>query len=100
MPPPRVAVGAEWHQGDRYLFGEVEHVTKQTRLTEFDTPTNAYTLLNLGAGFNANLVGRDMAFDLQVHNAANTSYRDFLSRYKRFALNPGRNIVLRIQTGL
>lgn len=100
MPPARVAVSAKFHRGERYFSAEVEHVIKQTRLTEFDTPTNAYTLLNLGAGFTAHLVGRYLALDLQVLNAANTSYRDFLSRYKRFAQNPGRNIVLRVHTEL
>jgi len=35
-----------------------------------------------------------------VKNVLNTSYRDFLSRYKTFALNPGRNIVLRVGTEL
>ena len=36
----------------------------------------------------------------QVRNALDTRYRDFLSRYKAFALNPGRNIVVRLSTDL
>ena len=34
-----------------------------------------------------------------VKNATNVSYRSFLSRYKEFALNPGRNVVMRISLG-
>jgi hypothetical protein len=34
-----------------------------------------------------------------VRNATNVSYRSFLSRYKEFALDPGRNVVLRISLG-
>ena len=36
--------------------------------------------------------------DLTVRNAGNVQYRDFLSRYQAFALNPGRNIVIRLST--
>ena len=36
--------------------------------------------------------------DLAARNVANRRYRDFLSRYKEFALNPGRNITLRVAT--
>jgi hypothetical protein len=38
--------------------------------------------------------------DLQVRNALDTAYRSFLNRYKEFALDPGRSIVLRIATGI
>jgi len=31
-----------------------------------------------------------------VRNVGNTAYRSFLSRYKEFALDPGRNLVLRL----
>lgn len=98
MPPPRLAGGAELHQGERYLSVELEHSWKQTHLTQFDFPTDAYTLLNLGAGFTTELTGRTIDVDIQVHNATNTSYRDFLSRYKAFALNPGRNVTVRLHT--
>ena len=39
-----------------------------------------------------------MRVDLTVRNAADASYRDFLSRYKEFALNPGRNVIVRVST--
>jgi outer membrane receptor protein involved in Fe transport len=38
--------------------------------------------------------------DLTVRNATNEAYRDFLSRYKRFALDPGRDVVIRLRMGL
>ncbi len=98
MPPGRLASGVDLHQGERYLSVEVEHTWKQTRLAEFDVPTYAYNLLNLGAGFDVELSGRNVGIDIQVHNATNEAYRDFLSRYKAFALNPGRNVTLRLHT--
>src|SRR5207237_1628909 len=106
VPPARAALGAELHraggsrQADRAYAGvEVEAATRQTRLNPLDIPTGGYTLLNLSAGFVQPLLGRACHVDLAVHNATNVSYRSFLSRYKEFALNPGRNVVLRISLG-
>lgn len=106
VPPARAALGAELHHdragrwADRaYAGAEVEVVTRQTRLNPLDIPTGGYTLLNLSAGFVRPLFGRACHVDLAVRNATNVSYRSFLSRYKEFALDPGRNVVLRISLG-
>ena len=105
VPPARAALGAELHRtalgwADRaYAGAEVEVSTRQTRLNPLDIPTGGYTLLNLSAGFVRSLFGRVCHVDLAVKNASNVSYRSFLSRYKEFALNPGRNVVLRISLG-
>jgi len=50
--------------------------------------TDAYTLLDLRAGFRA---GR-LSFNLKVANLTDEPYRDFLDTYKGYALGPGRNI--------
>ncbi len=39
-----------------------------------------------------------MRLDLRVRNATDVAYKDFLSRYKQFALDPGRNIIIRLGT--
>ena len=105
VPPARAALGAELHGtglswADRaYAGAEVEAATRQTRLDPLDIPTGGYTLLNLSAGFVRPLLGRICHVDLAVRNATNVSYRSFLSRYKEFALDPGRNVVLRLSLG-
>ena len=105
VPPARAALGAELHRialgwADRaYVGAEVEVSTRQTRLNPLDIPTGGYTLLNLSAGFVRPLFGRLCHVGVAVKNATNVSYRSFLSRYKEFALNPGRNVVLRISLG-
>ncbi len=105
VPPARAALGAELHRSAlgwaerAYAGAEVEVATRQTRLNPLDIPTGGYTLLNLSAGFVRPLFGRVCHVDLAVKNATNVSYRSFLSRYKEFALNPGRNVVLRISLG-
>jgi outer membrane receptor protein involved in Fe transport len=115
MPPVRAAVGAELHghdgrHGAPYLSADVEYVAKQSRLSaaeadaqveegHFPLQTDAYTLLDLGAGMSAMLAGRSTHIDLHVRNATNARYRDFLNRYKEFAYSPGVNVMLRLSTG-
>ena len=105
IPPQRAAFGARLHRDHAIglqqfsLRGEVERVSKQTRLDFNDIPTDGYTLLNFSADAEHTFGGRDVRFDLRVQNAGNVAYRDFLSRYKQFALDPGRNVSLRISTG-
>ncbi len=103
MPPQRGAVSAEYHfasdwAGNAFISGEVERTMKQDRPNSEDFVTDGYTLINFDIGFEQHFFGRAMRIDLGVRNAANTAYRNFLSRYKEFALDPGRNVILRIST--
>ena len=105
-PAPRADVEAEWHTtglrwAERvYLSAGLEAVTRQTRLGPFDEQTPAYQLLKLGAGLEQTVGGRLIYLDVRVRNATNTRYTDFLSRYKVFAFGEGRNVVVRLSTGL
>ncbi len=104
VPPARATLGAELHGATRWserarIAVEGEFVTRQTRLDSLDIPTAGYALLTLEAGFERPLWGRTIQVDVAVHNVANTSYRSFLSRYKEFALDPGRNVVVRLSLG-
>jgi outer membrane receptor protein involved in Fe transport len=105
VPPLRGVVGAEYRWGDHgwmangILGGDVEMLAEQTRLSQFDTPTASYALLNLEGGIGRHWFGREVAVDLQVRNVLDASYRDYLSRYKVFALDPGRNVLVRLSTG-
>ena len=104
VPAPRATVSVELHSaagawsGRPHVGVEAEFVGRQTRLNPLDIPTAGYTLLNVDAGAEARLLGRAVRVDLAVRNAADASYRDFLSRYKEFALNPGRNVIVRVST--
>jgi len=105
VPPARAALGAELHRAalgwvDRaYAGAEVEVATRQTRLNPLDVATAAYTVLNLSGGFVRPMLGRVGRVDLTIRNTTNVSYRSFLSRYKEFALDPSRNVVVRISLG-
>jgi outer membrane receptor protein involved in Fe transport len=103
MPPMRAVVGAEWHTvpaaAHRWYAGvEVQGVAKQTRLGAFDVPTNGYLLLGLTGGTSVRAIGRALRIDVALRNALDTQYRDFLNRYKEFALDPGRALEVRVGT--
>ncbi len=112
-PPLRTALGVELHgrfggAGRAYAGVETEVVARQTRLGSdsipgqgsviVDIPTAGYALLHLDAGLERRVGGRPARLDVRVRNATNVRYRDFLNRYKEFALDAGRNVVLRIST--
>ena len=106
MPPVRGDIEAQLHttalQSGRggYVALGTELVGRQTRLNPFDDPTAGYQLLNVSAGMSRLLGGRIVYLDLRVRNALDTKYNDFLSRYKTFAYEPGRNVIIRLSTGL
>ncbi len=102
MPPPRGGLEIEYQSTEirwatrLHLNVEGETFWTQHRLSSFDLATDGYRLLHFGAGIEKRIASRPMRLDVRVRNAGNVSYRDFLSRYKEFALSPGRNIVVRL----
>ncbi|HSU17655.1 TonB-dependent receptor [Longimicrobium sp.] len=106
IPPARGRAEAEYRPGSLfglgsgYLSAGVEMVAKQTHAAEDELAPAGYALLDVGGGFERRFGPRSFRVDLQVRNALDTAYRSFLNRYKEFALDPGRSIVLRIATGI
>src|SRR5205085_11549377 len=98
VPPLRATVGARWHIARWYAGASAEALGRQDRLGPGDTATASYSLIGLEGGHTMRLGGRLLTIDARIRNLANQSYRDFLSRYKRFALNPGRSIEVRLAT--
>lgn len=106
MPPPRAIVGADLHSSHltwarRASIGvSVDMDQKQTRLNPNDFPkTSAYTLLNLDFSLERLVRSVPVRYTLDIRNATNTSYTDFMSRYKEFAVGPGVNVILKASAG-
>ena len=103
VPAPRARLEAElrrprlaaWAR-DAYLSAEVVAVAKQTRAAPNELAPAGHGVLNLGGGFTTRALGRDLRVDLRLQNATDAAYRDFLSRYKEFAQDPGRSFTLRL----
>jgi iron complex outermembrane recepter protein len=101
-PPQRFAIGIRLHEPaalgicNPYLSMNSKIVTDQDRLSDFETPTGGYTLF--GAGFGGEIMSSAlrMNIDCSINNILNKAYVDHLSRYKNYALNPGRDFVIKL----
>jgi iron complex outermembrane recepter protein len=68
--------------------------------TVYALPTAGYGLANIEAATNGiRLFGRSMDLSLSGSNVLNRRYRDYLSRYRLFVNDPGRDLVLRVRLG-
>jgi iron complex outermembrane receptor protein len=104
VPPLRVTYGAGI-EADRlglllspHLSVQAETNARQERLDPDDVAPPGYTLAHAGAGFNVAVGAQVISVNVQARNLFNTRYASFLSRYKAYALDGGRNIILRVGT--
>lgn len=109
MPADRLALRTTWrlprwgalHDGAVEVEGRL--VARQTRVPEgvdYAPPPPGYALF--GARYNATLeLGPvPVRLGLAVENALNTRYRDYLSRFRYYADDPGRSFTLRLAVPL
>ena len=64
----------------------------QTRLGEFEEPTDGYVIHNVGFYFNYTLWQLENLIVFEIENILNSTYQDHLSRIKAVMPEPGRNI--------
>lgn len=106
IPAPRTQGEVTLHSHDlswaraASVSVEGEYHAKQTERSEFDIETGAYALWNAALEVERPIAGHDFQIDLDVRNILDREYRSYLSRYKEFALDPGRNIIVRLSTSL
>jgi iron complex outermembrane receptor protein len=106
IPPLRVTYSArlEGHGAGTlrqpYLSVGGETNAKQTKLDPDDFAPEGYSLVHLGGGFQVMAGSRALSVDLTLRNALDKEYTNFLSRFKTYALDPGRNLIIRVGTGL
>ena len=104
IPPFRATYSARLEGGDQgwvrqaYLSVGGESNTRQTRVDAEDFAPPGYTLCNLGGGFALPAGRNNVAFDFQLRNVFDKEYASFLSRYKTYALDPGRNFIVQVST--
>jgi iron complex outermembrane receptor protein len=88
---------------DPYLEFGTTLVRRQDRTppaTIYRLPTDGYALFNLELGASEiHLAGQRFEVGLSIRNLFNTAYRDYLSRYRLYVDDPGRDVVLRFRTG-
>jgi iron complex outermembrane recepter protein len=88
------ALRGPWLQPQLSVSGEWQAQQTRTFLNDFAPP--AYALWHLGAGAGIPTPRGVLWVDLQMRNAGNARFRDFLNRYKEFAYGAGRAVVIRV----
>lgn len=63
---------------------------------DYAAPPPGYVLFDCGFGGRVEALGTRLSWNLSVRNVANTAYRDYLSRYRYFTDDAGRNVVVRV----
>jgi outer membrane receptor protein involved in Fe transport len=109
IPPFRVTYGARAVRAavgplsDGYLSLSGETNARQTRVDPNELSPGVesppgYTIVSIGGGFAVPVATRRVAVDLTVTNLFDKTYTRFLSRYREYAIDQGRNVVLRVST--
>ncbi len=69
--------------------------------TVYQLPTDAYALTTLELGAtHTTIAGHHVDLSISVNNLFDVSYRDYLSRYRLFVNDPGRDVVVRLRVPL
>ena len=80
-----------------FFFVMTEEHFAQDNPAEFETPTDAYWLLNAGLNGNWRTRDRTFMFSITGNNLLNRNYYDHLSRFKEYDIhNIGRNIIIHL----
>lgn len=104
MPANRLRIGAHIHTHDvigihdTYIDISVNLVDEQHRTTDgqdLAPPPQGYGTTRLNLGGIIDIGGRAARLALTIENVFNIAYRDYLSRYRYFADDPGRDVILR-----
>lgn len=103
LPPLTIRneVRFDWHLSKKsrwkepYIKFTVEGRTAQKRIDQFESVTNAYTILHLSIGSDFQLGNQTASFFITARNLSDKKYFNHLSRYKEIGVaEMGRNIVL------
>lgn len=106
MPADRISLGATLRLPDVGLVRSPEFelegtvVRRQTRFpkgADYSDPPDGYSLFSAGYQTDLALGSTTLQLGLSVVNLFNTAYRDYLSRFRYFIDDPGRNMVLRLR---
>ncbi len=85
------------HAMDKESAGTYEPLSQFDNIPFGTASTDAYTILNLSLGAMFNIDRQPILVNLEVENALDEGYVDFLDTYKGYALSMGRNVALRLQ---
>ena len=101
MPSNRVQQKVTYRVNEKFqLAGQLQSVFQQNRvptsIQDYGSIPDAYQLMGFSASYDTNLAQQPLSIQMSVENALNTSYKDYLDRFRYFAESPGINVGLRM----
>ena len=75
-----------------YLYAASRFSGSQTRLGEFEEPTDGYLVYDIGGYLNFSWWQLESMIVFEIENLFDTTYREHLSRIKAVMPEPGRNV--------
>jgi iron complex outermembrane receptor protein len=94
IPPLQGSIFTRFSQGNFTATGRVVFADEQTRVGEFETETNSYTLFNASLQYRFDTNKLLHTVTLSGKNLLDTTYRNHLSRIKDVFPEPGRSVSL------
>jgi iron complex outermembrane receptor protein len=94
IPPMSAIIGLEMSKSYLSTRLEFEHIAKQDKLAEFETPTNGANVVNLSATISPPQFDDKLQITLKGDNLTDEDVREHTSSLKEFLPRPGRNISL------
>jgi iron complex outermembrane receptor protein len=104
MPSDRARVGVHLHMEDvitlhdPFIDVSVLGVREQTRYvpgSDYAPPPPGYVRTDVGVGATMHIADAPATFTISCQNLFNVAYRDYMNRYRYYADDPGRNIIVR-----
>lgn len=94
IPPIKANFSVRYAIDSFILSSKVRFAGKQSRLGEFESETESYTVLDLSTQYRFDNGGLLHTFTFGVQNVLDNTYRNHLSRIKDLFPEPGRNFNL------
>lgn len=94
IPPVKVLLGADYKTNNMSLSAQVTHMFEQTDVAEYESSTDAYTLLDVNASYFTLVKDIETEWYLRGRNLTDEEARVHTSFLKDLAPLPGRSVEL------
>jgi outer membrane receptor protein involved in Fe transport len=97
---PQLLPNWGWRVQDGYISIGMRNVARQNRVPadqDFTDPPDGFSRIHAKAGVKIPMRGIVLHADFTVDNLLNTTYRNYLNRFRYFADEMGRNVSLKLR---
>ena len=94
IPPLKGKLSLKYVNNNFEIGTQAQHSTKQDKTGYFETPTDAYTTIDIFSQYRFNSRKLLHSLSFNINNLLDTEYQNHLSRIKDLRPEPGRNISL------